>query len=187
VSDLGRVRCWRPVNNVAKAPAEPRIKQPEVNRLGYKRVTMYCGDAGVRRPVHQLVLEAFVGPCPPGHEARHVDDRDPGNNALSNLAWGTHRENCDDRTRHGTSNLGKTITFKKPRALARGKAHGSYTHPGGRDKKLTPAQALEIRARYQRGVNSGVLAAEFGVSKRTVWLIGTGQSRTRFAQEEGVL
>lgn len=34
--------------------------------------------------VHRAVLEAFVGPCPPNHEACHIDGN-PGNNRLENL------------------------------------------------------------------------------------------------------
>jgi len=33
-----------------------------------------------------LVLTAFVGPCPDGHRAVHLDGN-PMNNRLSNLAW----------------------------------------------------------------------------------------------------
>ncbi len=33
-----------------------------------------------------LVLAAFVGPCPDGHRAVHLDGN-PMNNRLSNLAW----------------------------------------------------------------------------------------------------
>ena len=51
--------------------------------------------------VHHLVLEAFVGPCPPGMEARHADD-DPSNNNLSNLSWGTRGENSGDSIRNET-------------------------------------------------------------------------------------
>jgi hypothetical protein len=49
------------------------------------------------------VLEAFVGPRPPGLECRHLDGN-PANSVLANLAWGTHSENMQDRVRHGTHN-----------------------------------------------------------------------------------
>uniref|UniRef100_A0A6M3KV75 Putative homing endonuclease n=1 Tax=viral metagenome TaxID=1070528 RepID=A0A6M3KV75_9ZZZZ len=51
--------------------------------------------------VHQLVLEAFVGPRPAKHEARHMDC-DSSNNKLSNLKWGTSAENKQDTiTKYG--------------------------------------------------------------------------------------
>lgn len=59
------------------------------------------------RFVHQLVLTAFVGPCPLDHEACHDPDPDPSNNRLENLRWGTRKENYEDSVRHGTAYLGK--------------------------------------------------------------------------------
>lgn len=59
-----------------------------------------------RRSVHSLVLEAFVGPRPEGMECRHFPDRDPANNQLSNLQWGTPKENADDKIVHGTDGRG---------------------------------------------------------------------------------
>jgi hypothetical protein len=56
---------------------------------------------GVRatRPVHQLVLEAFVGPRPDGTLGCHWDD-DHENNDLSNLRWCTPLANARDRARN---------------------------------------------------------------------------------------
>jgi hypothetical protein len=56
--------------------------------------------------VHRLVLEAFVGPCPPGLECRHLDGN-PGNNLVSNLEWGTHASNEADKKRHGRTAIGE--------------------------------------------------------------------------------
>lgn len=104
VSDHGRVRSlvrWTP----------PRILSPAKSRKGYLTVGIFT-DAGGGRPrtarVHHLVLEAFVGPRPPGRETRHLDG-DPANNYLSNLQWGTASENQQDVLRHGTHpNVNKT-------------------------------------------------------------------------------
>lgn len=48
-----------------------------------------------------LVLLAFVGPCPLGMECRHLDG-DKKNNHLFNLKWGTPKENTQDSIQHGT-------------------------------------------------------------------------------------
>lgn len=50
--------------------------------------------------IHRLVLEAFVGPCPPGLEGCH-NDGNPTNNCISNLRWGTPASNAADRIKHG--------------------------------------------------------------------------------------
>jgi hypothetical protein len=71
------------------------------NRDGYPRAVLSRGGRKHQFAVHRLVLQAFIGPCPPGEECRHLDGN-PGNAALSNLVWGTHRENEQDKLRHGT-------------------------------------------------------------------------------------
>jgi hypothetical protein len=42
--------------------------------------------------VHRLVLLAFVGPCPAGHEVLHLNHQ-PADNRLENLRYGTRSEN----------------------------------------------------------------------------------------------
>lgn len=99
--------------------------------------------------IHRLVLEAFVGECPEGFEARHLDG-DKGNNNLSNLCWGTHAENQVDRVRHGMNNNGSK--------------HGL--------SKLTENDVLQIRARYiPRVVTQQMLADEFGVVRPNISMI----------------
>ena len=56
--------------------------------------------------VGRLVLFAFRGPPPSGHECCH-NDGDPQNNRLSNLRWDTAAANQRDRVKHGTSNRGE--------------------------------------------------------------------------------
>jgi hypothetical protein len=56
----------------------------------------------VCRYVHRLVLLAFSGPPPTAkHRVLHGDN-DTRNNRLSNLRWGTQKENMADKIRHGT-------------------------------------------------------------------------------------
>lgn len=54
----------------------------------------------------QLILMTFVGPRPsPQHVARHLDDNTK-NTRLSNLAWGTARDNYYGAVRNGTHGPG---------------------------------------------------------------------------------
>ena len=78
--------------------------------------------------VHVLVLETFVGPCPPGMQCRHLDGNRQ-NNRRKNLVWGTHAENEADRVRHGN--------------LLRGSRHGM--------SKITEADISEIRRLRREG------------------------------------
>lgn len=90
VSDLGSIRSPR-----------GDILKPHTLKSGHQQV--YLGR-GCRRYVHRLVLEAFVGPCPPGHVACHWND-DPADNRLENLRWGTSSDNARDAVRNGRNSM----------------------------------------------------------------------------------
>lgn len=100
ISDLGRVRSL-----VLRAP---RLLVPNSGgRKGYWTVRLRApGIKPKVRRVHQMVLEAFVGPRPSGTGGAH-DDGDKSHNALSNLAWKTPLQNMSDRHRHGTTARGE--------------------------------------------------------------------------------
>jgi hypothetical protein len=53
---------------------------------------------------HVWVLEAFVGPRPPGAVARHLNDVKT-DNRLENLQWGTRTENTEDAFVNGGRRL----------------------------------------------------------------------------------
>jgi hypothetical protein len=61
----------------------------------------------VKKFVHRLVLEAFIGPCPPGMEACHYPDPSRQNNHVGNLRWDTKQENAHDRYRDRLPRTGK--------------------------------------------------------------------------------
>lgn len=105
--------------------------------------------------VHRLVLEAAVGPCPQGMEARHLNG-DREDNRASNLAWGTPQQNAEDKRRHGTVLYGS----RNPMA------------------KLTWDQVREIRAMVQAGATQRQAVARYGVSPMTVSRIVRGQTWT---------
>lgn len=89
--------------------AQIGIRAQYTHPNGYKQVALSMNNQAATKKVHRLVLEAFVGPCPPGMESLHGDD-DPANNHVSNLRWGTHRENCIERESNGKPR--KPITLR---------------------------------------------------------------------------
>lgn len=107
VSDEGRVRSEdRRITQVNRhgeyeRVMKGRILKPSVDkRSGYALVGLSRGGVYGSRRVHQLVLEAFVGPQPTGVVTRHLNG-DPGDNRLCNLQYGTQSENLNDVVRHG--------------------------------------------------------------------------------------
>lgn len=112
VSTLGRVRSMaRTITVLSKTRSgvarhiqrrlSERLIGENVSPLGYTRVRL--GDE--LHFVHRLVLTTFVGPRPDGHICRHLDG-DQSHNHLTNLAWGTTRENSADTDIRGTRPLG---------------------------------------------------------------------------------
>jgi hypothetical protein len=108
VSDQGRVRSWRDFRGGIRR--EPRLlRQFPGNPYGHLVVSLILKPGEPSRPVgvHRLVLEAFVGARPGDVHACHFPDRDPTNNRLENLRWGTAQENAADRAAHGTEYHGQ--------------------------------------------------------------------------------
>lgn len=110
VSDQGRVRSLdRVIVNKHGVPRRlpGRLLTPSATGHGYLVVKLSREGTSVTKTVHRQVLLAFVGPCPEGLEACHG----PGgqkDNQLSNLRYGTHEENMEDRRRDGYIPWSKT-------------------------------------------------------------------------------
>jgi len=126
-------------------------------------VVRLVADKPVKMLASRLVLLAFVGPPPPGHECCHFPDRDPRNCRLENLRWGTRSENRTDGLIHGTRVAGER-------------------HPAA---KLSLQQVRAIRQMH--GVSQYVIAAQFGVSQGHVSDILSRKTRSLYEEaEEGI-
>lgn len=115
--------------------------------------------------IHRLVLEAFVGPCPEGYEARHFPDPNPYNNRLENLQWATHKDNEHDKIIHGT------------KWRAKGELHGN--------SKLTKENVLEIRKlKKSKKLSNAKIGKRFGVSRAAIGLILTRKRWTHLKETD---
>ena len=123
----------------------PKWSRPP-GRLSYFIVRVKSDeDVFVWKFVHVLILEAFVGPRPEGHESCHNN----GNTAdcrVSNLRWDTYAGNLADKIKHGRVPRGETSGMSK----------------------LTDEAVRQIREKRKQGVTQIVLAKEFGVSKAAI-------------------
>lgn len=164
VSDLGRVRSvartlryeqrtasGRLITKTRHHPA--RVLQPGTVKSGHQLVMLGRGHP---RLVHRLVLDAFVGPRPPGMEALHGDG-DPANNRLRNLRWGTRSENVRDAIRHGTF-----VGGPKPGE--------------GPNATLTAAHIPEIRNLLAAGLSPREIGERYGVTRSAIYLIKIGRN-----------
>lgn len=131
-STAGRIRKangWYPKNSLGDAQGHLVV------RLSRPRARVY---------VHQLILLTFVGPRD-GRDCRHLDGSKT-NNALSNLVYGTRRENSIDMVYHQTNK-----------------------------RLLGPERVLEIKKRLASGEFASSIARDYGVCKQTIQRIRQGR------------
>ena len=103
VSDLGRVRSYR--NRYSGYGKKKFVKTPKIingrpDQSGYTLYMLYDKN-GYRKNVrgHVIVMQTFVGFPKNNMQVCHYDDIKT-NNKLSNLRYGTAKENGKDRIRN---------------------------------------------------------------------------------------
>lgn len=150
VSDQGRVRSLgfdfigsggRRFRRKGKVLAGSRSLNGRIS-IGLSRQ----GEKLHSRYVHHLVLEAFLGPCPPGNECCHWND-DPSDNRLKNLRWGTRSENVHDQVRNGNHLSARKETCKSGHPLS---GDNLYHFPSRHGSRVCKTCHREQRRRYAR-------------------------------------
>lgn len=116
ISDEGRLR----------SAATGALRSPVPQGKGkHHAVMLYRNCKAKKAYIHRLVLEAFVGPCPPRMEACHDPDRNTANNRLTNLRWDTRQANMQDAVRHGSlGDMCRGVCLRN-----RVKTHCDHGHP----------------------------------------------------------
>lgn len=127
-----------------------RLLKQRPGKDGYPVVSMQ----GHPVYVHDLVLRTFVGPRPSRrHQGCHRDSNKL-NNHLTNLYWGTRKQNARDKRQH-------------------------HTHPSGERNgrhKLTQTQ-VDYILQFKGGAAgvASVLALQFGVTRSIIRRIWSGR------------
>lgn len=136
VSNLGRVE--------SRIGARPKILAGMITKQGY-RIVALAENKKIR--IHRLILEAFIGPCPPRHAANHKNGR-KADNRLENLEWITPSENTQHAYRLGL-----------------------MTKEGENNSKtrLKNEDVLEIRKLAKLGFHSSTIAKNFSVTYKCIY------------------
>lgn len=103
---MGRVRSYYVTGHQTVAAHPQRVCRSYTDQDGYRRIELRRDGVARKFYVHDLLLSAFVGPCPDGMLARHLDGT-RANNTPGNLEWATPKDNQNDRVRHGTHSRGE--------------------------------------------------------------------------------
>lgn len=94
----------KPRKDTINRSVKGRWLKPGINGKGYWMVVLFIDSQGHSCTIHQLLLETYVGPCPPSMECRHLNGNKK-DNRLDNLCWGTRSENQQDSIQHGTHKI----------------------------------------------------------------------------------
>jgi len=111
-----KIEKWKPIKefpryeisnmgNIRKTANKTKFLKPYQTKYGYQLVTLYVGKKKSNKRIHSIVLEAFSCKRPYGMACRHLDCN-PKNNNISNLRWGTYKENMEDMFKHGRIKMG---------------------------------------------------------------------------------
>lgn len=134
---------------------------PHSSDKGYLDVQLSESN-GIRksRPVHQLILETFVGPRPLGQETRHLNDV-KDDNRLSNLKWGTQKQNYEDKKKHGISSGFASASFQERRVM-RSKSGNTMRANGTRLGIASLSRKERIAVSKRRVENMRLRGSNFG-------------------------
>jgi hypothetical protein len=165
---------------------------------GYFVVTLHALKKRRKIGIHRLVMDAFVGPLPPGMHTNHKDGVKT-NNKLSNLEYITPLENSRHAAAMGLYPTGQDHWAKRhPEMVRRGPQHYLYGRPNpgtagdnhGRRKHpekyahlkghgnpmalLTEDAVRSIKQRLRAGEKPPSIARDLLVSRSTVYAIKYG-------------
>lgn len=153
-SNLGRIRSVK----LSGSRTQGKVLSSQQEHDGRYRVSIHCSNEASkwqlkRYLVHRLVMLAFRGDCPEGHEVNHKDG-DHTNNVLSNLEYKSKRYNYDHAIQH--------------KLTAWGTKNGNH--------KLS-AEAVTYIKESKDSISCKELGKTFGVSATTICNIWKGKVR----------
>ena len=156
VSNLGTIRSLDriiPDKTHGTRKLVGRVLGHSTDSQGRWSVGLSKDSKPIKKRIHLIVAEAFLGPRLKGLEVCHKDGN-PANNQAFNLRYDTHQGNMQDMVKHGRSNRG----LKNPNA------------------KMTQEQALQVKRLRVHGTTYKIIAAQLGLSFDQVRSVCVGRA-----------
>lgn len=141
INEYGHLYSWNKFHKNKRTANPIRIKE-FIDRKGYYQYNYSISGKRITIKAHILVMEHFVGPRPEGLVIRHLDG-DPSNNHISNLTYGTHKENAQDSIKHGT------------RATRN-------------NASLTDQEVIDVLSLLKSGQNCSDISRDIGISRKII-------------------
>lgn len=93
------------VSNLGRVKGHKGIMTLQLTAKGYYDVGLCKNSKQYKRLVHRLVNETFNDKPPKPDSLTLHDDDIKTNNVATNLYWGTHQSNMNDRTKNGHTHI----------------------------------------------------------------------------------
>lgn len=122
-----------------------KLVKPSLKSTGHLHTKLFKNNTRYHTSVHRLVLTTFRPHADKSLFACHIDGN-PSNNYLSNLYWGSAKENTADWYRH----TGGFVGEKHPRA------------------RITQETVRLLREEYVKGVGITILARKYQLTVANV-------------------
>lgn len=137
------------------------IVKGTINNNGYRVYSLGGAKGTFRYTAHSLVAKCFIpSKDPTKNQVCHIDGN-PLNNVLSNLRWGSAKDNADDRSLHGRQGTGELS--------------GNY--------KLQQCEVDTIRILSKRGVGTVLLSKVFNTHRTTITRIKQNETWNHITKE----
>lgn len=181
VSNLGRIKRIRFINNVTNKPQDKFLSMKKIDNLGYQTVAL-CKDGQIKyKRTHRIVAETFI-PNPQNLPCVNHKDGNKLNNLIDNLEWCTYSQNTRHAMSSGLINIEKhKIAVQNNMKIAHSycKEHHLYAGENNYNAKLKKEDILEIKKIYQnKEMQIKQIALKYNVCTSTISRIVHNKSWT---------